>query len=379
MKNSYSCVNPIALAVAFLMLTAMSPVLAQDTTTDRAMIERIHQVCERAFPADEPGAAVIAVLDGKVVFRRAYGKASLELDVAMRPEMVFCLASVTKTITATAVMALVEDGKLSLTDPAAKYLPDLSLDKRIQIQHLLSHTSGIPDYPDIPGFGMDHIWAEITSDELVKGVRGQELKFEPGSKFGYSNTNYALLAKLVEIASDASWEDFVTQRIFEPAGMKHSRYGGHDRVIPGAVIGYAKEGEKWKRSRALSYSRGYGLGGIFSSVDDLVAFDASLRKGKILKKETRARMYEPFTLTDGTKSPYALGWGSRTDSGRLVVSHGGAIFGWNTQFTRVPDSGIVVAVLTNREPSKDNPRAVGQLAGKISLEVSKGLEAHQKD
>ncbi len=169
------------------------------------------------------------------------------------------------------------------------------------------------------------------------------------------------------MVSGQSWEEFLSERIFQPARMGRSLFGGHNRVVPGAVLGYAKREEEWVRSRALSFTRGYGLGGLFSCVDDLAAWDTALRSGALLKSETRERMYTPPVLADGKKSQYALGWRVSRLAGHRVVAHGGAIFGWRAFLLRMPDDGIFVAILTNRE-SRDQKSPM-----RLAIEIARAL------
>lgn len=312
------------------------------------LADRLDEQFRRAFPPNEPGAAVLVAKGGEVVFRKGYGLASVELGVPVDPANAFCFASLTKPFTAAAVLALVDDGKLALADPASRYLPDLEIDPRVTIEHLLGHGSGIPDFSTDPGWERD-LHAEISPEELCAAAKARPLSFEPGSQFAYANVNYALLARIVAVVSGLPWERYLAERIFAPAGMTDTRYGGHDRIVPRLVTGYTNGPDGWRRSRALSLSRGYGLGGLCGTVDDLARFCAALDGGALLKPETIARMQTPRTLADGEASPYALGWYVRDVRGRRFVFHGGAIFGWRAMLARIPADGVVCAVLTNRD------------------------------
>ncbi len=180
-----ACRSGLTLAIALLAFAhAKSGVAQSPTSVDIAAI------LEPVYQADEPGAAVIAVRDGEVVFRKGYGMACLELEVPIRPEMAFCLASATKPFTAVAAMMLVEDGKLALDGPAARYLPDLELDEAIEVRHLLSHTSGLADFSRVEGYGFDVIHTEVDSAELAGAARQQccGSRREAGSNTATSTT-----------------------------------------------------------------------------------------------------------------------------------------------------------------------------------------------
>ena len=239
-------------AVAALLATTSSA-LAQGEVGDLA--RKLDGQFAKSYPADGPGAAVVLTRAGEVLFRRAYGKASLELDVDLDAGHAFCVASITKPFTAIAIMALVEDGKLELDDAADEHLPDLRIDDRITVAHLLSHTSGLPDFSELPTHDDSRIHAAIGAQELCRAADQSEPAFPPGSEFRYTNVNYALLGRIVETASGESWEQFLQRRVFEPAGMKHTRYGAHDRVVPGLVRSYTHDGNGWRRARFLSMTR----------------------------------------------------------------------------------------------------------------------------
>lgn len=327
------------------------------------LLERIDKAMASHYPAHEPGAAVLAARSGEVVFRGAYGLASVELQVPVRAEMAFCLASVTKLFTAVAAMKLVEDGALRLDDEVTKYLPELVETRGVTIAHLLSHTSGMTGpFAAIPGYRQKNIQLEITPEELISSYASFPLLFPPGERFKYSNEGVATLARILELVSKQSWEDLLRQRIFEPAGMKSSYYGGHDRIIPLAVTGYSKDDAGWKRAQATSFSRGFGMGGLFSTVDDLFAWHKALLAGRLVKPETLKAMFTLFPLKNGGVSRHGFGFVVTELQGRKFVGHGGSHEGWSTFIGMLPDDGIMVAVLTNRSArersAQDDVRAI---------------------
>ncbi len=183
----------------------------------------IDTLFKSSFPADGPGAAVIVVKDGRTLFRKAYGMANLELGVPLQPDMVFRLGSITKQFTATAILMLAEEGKLSLLDPIEKHLPGYPTQGHaITIEHLLTHTSGIQSYTDMPGWMTSRIQGAMTVTELVDGFKKEPMQFAPGEKWAYNNSAYILLGAIVEKASGKTYEAFVRERIFEPLGMTSS-------------------------------------------------------------------------------------------------------------------------------------------------------------
>ncbi len=336
---------------ALALASAAAPAGAQPTLD--AFLDQLDTQMRRGIPDTDPGAAIAVARRGEVVFRAAYGKASLELDIDLQPDHALCIASATKPFTATTIMALVEDGRLTLDQPANDILDDVTLDPRITIEHLLTHTSGLPDLFDLDGYDENAQHAFISPDDLCAAAHGAEPLFEPGTHHRYSNLGYALLGRVVEKVSGQTLEAFLHERILEPAGIERTMFGGDRRVVPGAVTNYelADDGD-WRRARPLNYSWGFALGGLFSTVDDLAAFDTALRTGKILKPETVQRMERAFTLPTGEPAEHGLGWALTERRGVRFVHHGGGINGWRSYIVAVPDREVFVAVLSNRgEPN----------------------------
>jgi CubicO group peptidase (beta-lactamase class C family) len=338
----------------------MSP--AQSRPTLEQFLEQFDTQMKQGVADDEPGIVIAVARGSEVLFRRAYGKASLELDVDLTPEHAFCIASATKPFTATAVMVLVEDGALRLEDTATDLLEDVDLDRRVTIEHLLSHTSGLPDLFDIEGFGDGAQHKAITPDDLCAAADEAELLFEPGTQHRYSNLGYALLGRIVEIKSGASLDSFLEDRVFTPAGMENTMFGGDRRIVPGAVCDYveADDGE-WRRAQPLNYSWGFGLGGLFSTVDDLVAFDAALRDGRILEPDTISRMEQAFVLPGGEPARHGLGWVITERRGLRFVHHGGGIRGWRSNIVAIPEREVFVAVLSNRGEERTPVASLGMM------------------
>ncbi len=173
----------------------------------------------KLYPKDAPGAAVIAVRDGKTVLRKGYGMADLELGVPIQPDMVFRIGSMTKQFTAVAILMLVEEGKLAVSDPITKFLPDYPTGgKTITVEHLLTHTSGIKSYTDMPDF-LANIRKDYKVQELIDHFKGEPMDFAPGERYQYDNSGYFLLGAIIEKASGMSYEAFLKQRIFDVVGM----------------------------------------------------------------------------------------------------------------------------------------------------------------
>ncbi len=324
----------------------------------------IDALLKGSFPADRPGAAVIVTKDGRTLFEKAYGMADLELGVPLQPDMVFRLGSITKQFTAAAILMLAEDGKLSLQDPIEKHLPGYPTQGHtITIEHLLTHTSGIQSYTDMPGWMTSRILSPMTVQELIDGFKKEPMQFAPGERYAYNNSGYILLGAIVEKASGKTYEAFVTERIFQPLGMTASHYGSTERIIPKRAPVYTQEGDQPRNAGYLSMTQPYAAGSLVSTVADLARWDASLYTERLLKKASLERAWTPYVLKNGKPTGYGYGWGVSKLRGRRAIDHGGGIFGFSTFAVRLPDERVYVAVLCNSDRPAADP---GYLAKKIA-------------
>lgn len=361
MRNSYLRAGAAiwALASVGLLVPAVSQAARPPETAGR-----IDAMIRSMFPADRPGTAIIALKDGQVIFRKAYGSANLELGVPLQPDMVFRLGSVTKQFTATAIMMLAEEGKLSIQDPITKYLPDYPMHGHvITIEHLLTHTSGIQSYTDMPGWMTGKILADMTVQELIDGFKKEPMQFAPGDKFAYNNSGYILLGAIIEKASGEEYGKFITEHIFKPLGMNSSYYGTNETIIPRRVEGYDGSQADPRNARYLSMTQPYAAGSLISTVDDLARWDEALYGERLLKKPSLEQMWTPYRLKDGKSTDYGYGWTISKLQGHRTVEHGGGIFGFTSYGLRLPDDHVYVAVLCNTTTPKADP---GFLAKKIA-------------
>jgi len=348
-------------AVLALQTTFLSTAGAALAAKPMATAEAIDAMLASAIPADGPGAAVIAVKDGKTVFRKAYGMADLELGVPLSPESVFRLGSITKQFTAVAVLMLAEEGKLSLSDPVTKFLPSYPTQGHvITIEHLLNHTSGIKSYTDIPGYMSARIRADLTTQELVEAFAKEPMDFAPGERWQYNNSGYVLLGAVIEKASGKTYGEFVAERIFRPLGMKATRVGEEGPILPKRASGYSRDGETVVNARYLSMTQPHAAGALVSTVDDLTAWDAALYTEKLVKKASLEKAWTPAVTRDGKPTRYGFGWAVSTLRGAPAIEHGGGIFGFSTYAVRLPREKVYVAVLANTDSPKVDPGMLGK-------------------
>ncbi len=354
------------LALALLLPLAPSARAAAPTVAGPAG-KAMDALLSKSFPANEPGAAVIVVKDGQVVLRKGYGLAHLELGVPVSPEMRFRIGSVTKQFTAAAILLLAEDGKLAVEDPITRFLPGYPTHgKTITIEHLLTHTSGIKSYTDMPEW-LRKWRQDMPLDTLIALFKDQPMDFEPGEKWAYDNSGYVLLGAIVERASGRPYADFVRDRIFAPLGMTHTTYDTTASILPGRVSGYSKSSAGWANAAYLSMTQPYAAGALVSTVDDMARWNAALDAEKLLQQPSLRRAWTPYRLRDGSSTGYGYGWMMGALQERPTVEHGGGINGFVCATLRLPDDHVYVALLTNREADQPSPDRLAALLAAIAI------------
>jgi len=364
--------KPSCRAAAFILvlhLPAHPAAHAAPPKPSPSLAERIDASLAQLYRSDGPGATVIVIKNGKTVFRKAYGMADIAKKQALTPDTALRIGSITKQFTATAILMLADEGKLKLDDDITRYLPDYPTHgRRITIEHLLTHTSGIVSYTGKQGYMAD-MARDMTVGEMIDRFKDDPLEFEPGSDWRYNNSGYFLLGAIIGKVSGLSYADFLQQRIFTPLGMTHTAYEGHElRAFPHAQA-YTPDADGFRPSPRLSMTQPYAAGALVSSVDDLARWDAAIDKGKLLKASTWKRALTSHTLRSGRNTGYGYGWEIISLRGAPAVAHGGAITGFRSYALRLPEQHIYVAVLSNADgqvTSPDGParRAAALVMGK---------------
>lgn len=326
-----------SLLLVLLLVGAMAQIALADRVSDF--------VNEYLKKNNIPGCAVIVRHNGKVVLCQGYGIANLEHGARVTPQTVFQSGSIGKQFTAMAIMMLIEEKKLALEDPISKYLDVPENWSAIRVRHLLTHTSGLGDYPE--SFSLQRDYAE---DELLKMITAQPLAFAPGEKWSYSNLGYVTLGILIHKVSGQFWGDFLRQRVFAPLGMKQTRAISEAEIIPNRAAGYIlKNGALNNQQWVSSTVNNTADGSLYFTVEDLAKWDEALEARKLISRTGYEQMWTAVKLNNGTTAPYGFGWRITTsDSGQRVLEHGGAWQGFSTYIVRHPDDRLAVAVLCNR-------------------------------
>ena len=316
------------------------------TTVSADTLGRVDEFVRAEMAREQvPGVAVAVVDHGKVVKAEGYGYANVEHHVPVRPETVFQSGSLGKQFTAVAMMTLVEEGKLALDDPIAKYFPEAPAAFRaITVRHLLTHTSGIPDYTE----GTIDLKRDYTEDELARMAFGLELEFAPGSRWNYSNTGYLMLGVLVRRASGRFYGDVLRDRVFTPLGMKTARIISEEDIVPNRAAGYRLVAGELKNQEWVAPKLNTTAdGSLYFTVLDLIAWDKGLRSRAVLKPESWAAVFQPVRLSSGKTFPYGFGWGIDEVAGQRLIQHGGSWQGFRTHIARYLGDDLTIIVLAN--------------------------------
>ena len=271
-----------------------------------------------------------------LIYNGSYAFADIEAEKSLRLNSVYCLASVSKVITSTAVLKLFEEGRLSLNDLVRDYLPALpACYQSVEIRHLLTHSSGITDFHKQPVF-------EVSNSDIFNFlVRQDSLEFAPGSRYSYSNSGFILLAMIVEKVSGMSFPAYLEKEFFRPLKMRSTfvnRTGPKSRIVKS----YHASGKIDDRQNYF-----YGSGGIFTTAEDLLKWDRAFFGAQLISRELLSEVLEPQRLNDGTTTSYGLGWGVVRLNGQTIAGHTGGNYGFRIIYEHNLSSGITLIMLTN--------------------------------
>ena len=315
-----------------------------------------------------PGVALLVARNGEIVRAQGFGFSNVELQVPVKPETLFQSGSMGKQFTATAIMMLVEEGKIGLDDSITKYFPEApGTWKAVTIRHLLTHTGGFTDYPKDFNFRKDY-----TEDELLKIVAAMPLAFPPGTKWSYSNLGYLTLGILIHRVTGNFYGDMLQARIFRPLGMQTTRIMSEADIIPNRAAGYRLvKGELKNQEWVAPALNTTADGSLYFSILDLAKWDAALYSEKLLKRSSLEQMWTVARLNNGrpNSGDYGFGWEITTAHGHRVVGHSGSWQGFKTQISRYVDDKLTVVVLANL--AEADPGKIGQHVARIYLSAGR--------
>jgi CubicO group peptidase (beta-lactamase class C family) len=330
-------------------LTALLVLLTLSVSFAQNKAEKIDALIQQYVANKQFNGSVLVAEKGQVIFKKGYGMANMEWSIPNAPDTKFRLGSITKQFTAMLIMQLVEKGKLKLAGHVTDYLPDYpkATGDKITVHHLLTHTSGIPNYTSFPGFFQTKSRDPYKPEAFLKTFADMPLDFEPGSKFSYSNSGYFLLGVIIEKVTGKSYADVLNDNILAPLQLNGTGYDLFSSILPKRAAGYEKQGAGYVNASYLDMSIPYAAGSLYSTVEDLYKWDQALYTDKLLPASAKATMFTPFL------DHYAYGWGvGKTKVGNIkdslqLIEHGGGINGFNTVISRVPMDKQLVVLLNN--------------------------------
>ncbi|HSZ33981.1 MAG TPA: serine hydrolase domain-containing protein [Puia sp.] len=304
--------------------------------------ERIGELMTALNRRGDFNGTILVAENGNIIYDTAFGFANLITREPLNDSSVFYLASVSKQFTAMAIMILKEQNKLSYCDTLTKFFPQFpAYANKITIRHLLTHTSGLPDY-----FAMDNFYKPgLNNQDVLNALIAQkELKFYPGNEFSYSNSGYVMLAMIVEKVSGKPLNVFMKEFIFDPRGMKNTLvYDSSRPVIRNRAVVFNKNGELDDYNILTA-----GDGGIYSTTHDLFLWDQSLYQHKLVDSTTLAEAFHETKLNDGSPSYYGFGWAITGNSNNKIVHHNGGLNGYRTAIYRDMENHNTIILLTNK-------------------------------
>jgi CubicO group peptidase (beta-lactamase class C family) len=341
--------NLLALCLTvFLMPIAC---LAQQTREDRAAVARINQVVKEQMLANQiPGVSLAVLREGKIVLLKSYGLANVEHQIPVKSKTVFQSGSIGKQFTAAAVMILVQENRLSLDDHISEYFPDAPASwKDVTVWNLLTHTSGLGDYPADIDLRRDY-----TEEEYFTSFKKAPLDFAPGSSWNYSNVGYVTLGMLIRKVTGKFYGDFLKERIFEPLGMITARVISEADIVPNRAAGYRLvKGELKNQAWVSPSTNSTADGSLYLSILDLAKWDAALYTDCLLTEASREKLWTAARLSDGSTKDYGFGWHLAHLNGRRAVFHGGSWQGFKSFILRFLDAKLTIIFLANSSETRE--------------------------
>jgi D-alanyl-D-alanine carboxypeptidase len=303
-----------------------------------------------------PGAAVMAVQDGRITFVKAYGDRNIRQGLPVRTDTLFEIGSITKQFTAACILQLRDQGKLRLDDVLSVYLPGAPHAKEVTLRNLLTHTSGLHDYFDMPDAAFDELTAHpITYSNLIARVASLPLDFAPGSQWSYSNTGYLLLGRVIEVVSGEQYKDYLQHHILSPLHMKHTFTTADENRLVNMAIGYRYRQGKLERAPFLDSTWGQSAGFLISDLADLSRWDRALREGTIVSPPSYREMSTAFVTTKNGSANYGFGLFVDSMYGQQRIGHTGGSQGFTAADEYYPAQKLRLIAFTNSGDKSPEP------------------------
>jgi D-alanyl-D-alanine carboxypeptidase len=338
--------------LALLVLTAWSATTRADELD--AYLQRQQSVYEI------PGLVVGVVRHGELVDSRALGLANVELNVSATVQQVFEIGSISKQFTAYGILILADEGKLRLDAPVGRYLTDLPRAwARPTLHQLLGHISGLPDLEE--SFGYDVYRETPTDAQFQQRLLKLPIQQKPGKKWSYSNTNYWLLARVIEQITGQAYSQFMHERVFAPLDMKETRTALPRTVLMGRAAGYRLVNGQLENREAIQPNTGRGLGDIVTTVADMALWEREQRTPRLVKPESARLAHQAVKLDDGSTTDYGYGWFTNPEYGQAALSHSGQTAGFIADYVRFPERDLAIIVFANRYGAPARASSIARL------------------
>ena len=343
---------------------SVEPQAAESASAAQQQISSTQQldaILARSYASDEPGVTVVASRSGKVVYQAAYGMADLELDVAMQPQHVLKIGSITKQFTAAAILRLAEQGELTMQSKVGELLPNFH-EPDLTVHQLLSHTSGLPSYTDISGYMMgEEIRADVDAAEIIALTSDQPLLFVPGEDWRYSNSGYVVLGAIIEELSGMSWHEYIAQELTQPLQLAKTGYFNEAELVQGRVPGYMYD-NGYTNAPYISMTQPHAAGAMYATAEELAHWQYALHTGQVLSDASYAQMID---ASQGLNN-YAYALDIISLRGTKMFSHGGGIHGFSAYGLWLPEHELSVVALTN---SMGRPMGASGTAFRIAAQL----------
>ena len=350
--------------IASTIICVCSGIAGAQLPTTAELGNRVDAVAGIMLSRHVAGISVGVARDGQLVLARGYGMANLEHSVAVTPETVFHIASISKNILAAVVLQLVDAGKLQLDDDVTKYVPEApTRGHHVTVRQLLNHTSGIYSFTSLPE-AADNERRELSHEQVLGLIKDKQFDFEPGTRWRYNNSGFYLAGLVVERVTKQEYGAYVREHVFKPLGMNSASLCDARMVVPHLASGYEVDGGVLVNAAFLSWKLPFAAGAVCATATDLLKWEAALDGGRVLSPSSLALMRAPTTLAGGTKIDYGLGTRLGSLNGHRLLGHTGSGGGFRSVLESFPGDRLTIVILINTEDGSPPPVAMAsEIAG----------------
>lgn len=347
--------------------------LAQLPASDE-LGNRVDAVAKQLLSRHTAGVSIAVAREGRLILARGYGMANVEHTVAVTPETVFHIASISKNILAAVVLQLVDQGKLRLDDDVTKYVPEAPTQgRRVTVRQLLNHTSGIYSFTSLPN-AADNERLELSHEQVLGLIKDKPFDFEPGTRWRYDNSAFYLAGMVVERVTKQEYGAYVREHVFKPLGMSSASLCYARMVVPHLASGYEADGGALVNAAFMTWKLPFAGGAVCATASDLLKWQAALDSGRVLTPSSLALMRTPTTLADGTKIDYGFGTRLGSLDGHRVLGHygGESRGGFRPLLESFPDDHLTIVILMNMgDAASPSPVAVAPEIARAALGLAK--------